>query len=92
MNHVYLVTYNLKSPGKDYSAFFRELKVTGTWCHYIDSTWLIVSTEKPSEAYDRVARHLVKGDRILIIEVTSNYWGFLPKKAWDWVKRNLPTK
>lgn len=40
---VYLITYDLKKPGQDYSNVHDAIKSCGTWWHYLESTWLVDS-------------------------------------------------
>lgn len=88
---IHLVTYKL-TPDKDYTSFYNTLKAgpTLSWWHYLDNVWLIKTDESASKLMDRVRPTINEGkDRILIIKVDpSNYWGYLPSKAHDWIKRN----
>lgn len=38
---VYLVTYDLKQPGQDYSGVHEAIKSCGAWWHFLESTWLV---------------------------------------------------
>jgi hypothetical protein len=87
---VLLVTYDLKTPGRNYTPFYEALKQQGAWWHYIASTWLVVTSKTPEEAYQALGPHLSIQDSILIVPITRPYWGFLPQAAWDWLEQNLP--
>jgi hypothetical protein len=82
---ILLISYDLNRPGQNYSALHEEIKQAGTWWHHLESTWLIETNQTPNQWYDRLAKHLDATDNILIIEVTRNYYGWLPQKAWDWL-------
>jgi len=87
---VYLVTYDLKKPGQDYSALYDELK-KATWWHYLESTWLLSTSESIANLRERLFAQMDANDSLLIFELTPNsrYNGWLPQKAWDWIKQHL---
>ena len=87
---VILVTYDLKTVGKDYKSFYEALKQHGHWWHHLDTTWLIHTTKTPKDVYNAVITNITTSDRLMIIEVKRPYWGYLPKEAWDWVDQRLP--
>jgi hypothetical protein len=89
MNQVLLVTYDLKTPGKNYTPFYEALKLQGPWWHYLTSTWLIVTTKSSQDVYLSIASNLTVQDFVLVIPVTRPYWGYLPKEAWDWIDKNI---
>ena len=86
---VYVVSYDLRKPGRDYKGLFDELQVSPSWWHYLESTWLIVTTESANELYNRLRTHLDQDDSILVIQAGADRQGWLPKKAWEWIDRNL---
>lgn len=87
---IYVVSY-LLNPKRDASALLAELQYPSVgWCHYLDDTWLIATNETADALYNRLAKHLLNTDMILIIEFKPNasYRGFLPKDAWDWIEQH----
>jgi hypothetical protein len=90
MNRVYIISYDLKVPGKDYGGLYAALKSSTKWWHYLESSWLIYTTETTQALWDRLASYITKGDRLLIIEVRDNCQGWLPKDAWDWIHQHTP--
>lgn len=88
---VLLITYDLKQPVQNYTKLYNTIKTAQTWWHYLDSTWLIVTNESPEHWYRNLKPAINKNDGILIIEVKSNYYGWLSKEAWDWIQKNITT-
>jgi hypothetical protein len=86
----YLVTYNLKTKGQNYAPLYEALKASDAWWHYIDSSWLIKTTETPDQIWKRLVPHITGSDFMLIIEVRDNAQGWLPAKAWEWIHANVP--
>ena len=82
---IILVTYDLKTPGKDYTSLFEVLKQQGQWWHYMASVWLIYTVQTPSAIYSAIVPHITIQDYILISTMERPYWGLLPKDAWDWI-------
>jgi len=87
---VLLITYDLHKPSQEYQKLYDALKTASKWWHYLDSTWLIVTTESPESWWNRLRSTLDSDDLLLIVEVKRNYYGWLPQKAWDWINQNVP--
>ena len=85
----YVVSYDLKKPDKDYVGLINEIKNTYQWWHYLDSTWLVHSSESASAVFQRLHPYIDKDDYILIIEAGRDRQGWLPEKAWKWIKAKI---
>lgn len=86
---VYIVNYDLKKQGKDYEGLNKTLKTAHTWWHYLDSCWLIKTGLSADQWADKLKQHLDIDDYLLIVEAGSDRQGRLPKKAWDWIYKNM---
>lgn len=82
-----LITYDLKSPGRDYTNLHNAIKARGAWWHHLDSTWIVETTSTPQQLYEFLIPHIDSNDLIFIVEIKRNYWGFLPKRAWEWIEQ-----
>jgi hypothetical protein len=49
------------------------------------STWLVDTSLDAQGIWDRLAPHVDKSDFVLVIGVTREYQGWLPKDAWEWI-------
>ena len=87
---VYVVSYDLRKPGQDYKGLFDELQTSPGWWHYLESTWLIATSESANELYNHLRKYLDRDDSILVIQAGIDRQGWLPKKAWEWIDQNLP--
>ncbi len=83
---IYAVNYDLKQPGRDYSGLYEAIKGCGAWWHFLGSTWLVDTSLDAAGIWKRLEPHIDKNDRALVIGVTRNYSGWLPKDAWDWIR------
>ncbi len=89
---ILIVTYDLRTP-KDYHDFFEAIKAQGEqgkWWHYMSSTWLLSTSKTPQAVFDAIHPHLDKQDFVFVCEMASNYQGWLPKPAWDWIAAEFP--
>ena len=85
---VYSINYDLNMPGQNYSGLLAELaKFPGV--HYLKSAWLIATNLSVEGVFDRLARHIDKSDKLLVIEVASPYKGWLDTSYWPWIKTHL---
>jgi hypothetical protein len=83
---IYAVNYDLKRPGQGYTDLHEAIKACGDWWHYLGSTWLVDTSLTADDIWRRLAPHVDQNDRVLVIGVTSDYAGWLPPDAWDWIK------
>lgn len=86
-----LITYELKG-NKDYSGLYDTIKAANGWWHYLDSTWIIKTTESPAEWGNKLRPHIDSIlDSILVVEISQNARrsGWLTKKAWEWIDSNV---
>ena len=86
---LYVVSYDLRKKGKDYRGLSDELQRSSGWWHYLESTWLIVSWDGADQIYNRLRKHLDVNDTILIMQVGTDYQGWLPKEAHTWIQNHL---
>lgn len=82
---VYVISYDLNKKDKDYKGLYDVLK-TYAYMHYLDSTWLISTSESTQTIYDKVKPHIDENDCLLVIQAKQSYNGWLPKDAWEWLK------
>lgn len=85
---LYIVSYDLKKPDRDYTGLYNAIKEFGIWWRYLESTWIIKTTESHDKIFEKLRPHIDEDDNLLIIEAGKNYQGWLPQKAWDWIKEN----
>ncbi|MEY4835631.1 MAG: hypothetical protein RI980_1746 [Bacteroidota bacterium] len=86
---ILLITYDLKKPGKDYTALYNVIKTAPKWWHYLESTWIIQTPESVDTWNSRLTKVLDQNDHILIVDITKRpRQGWLPKEAWDWIRTN----
>jgi len=87
---LYAVIYKLKKWGKDYSSLYQKLQDYDAWMHYIDNFWIIDSSKYANDiSKDLLPLIDQKNDYILIIQISRDYQGWLPKEAWSWINERI---
>jgi hypothetical protein len=89
MLNLFLVTFSLRNPNKDYSQFLVTLRGNAQqWWHFIEQS-CVVTTFHDVDTYSKLLLpHIEKTDSLLVVEITPNqFQGWLPKEAWDWLKQ-----
>lgn len=82
---IYAINYDLKLPGQNYEGVHEAIKSCGAWWHYLGSTWLVDTSLDANAIWRKLSPHVDKNDRVLVIGVTRDYEGWLPKDAWEWL-------
>lgn len=82
---IHLVAFDLKHRRHNYRPFFAALQTTGAWFNFFDNSVLINTTETVEHLWERLNLHVTGEDFLLVIRVTSEYHGWLPPEAWNWL-------
>lgn len=87
---ILLISYDLKSPDKDYASLYEAIKNSAkSWWHYLESVWIVRTDLDPNSYYERVKPYFDEDDSFFIVDITEQKrQGWLPSKAWDWLKSN----
>jgi hypothetical protein len=89
--NTYLIGYDLRKPGQDYSALFDAIKgLTGTWWHHLDSTWVIRHPGSAVDIRDALTPHLDSNDELLVVQLSGEgaWYGF-NNRGSDWLPGNI---
>jgi hypothetical protein len=83
---IHLVTFTL-NPKRDPQSLAAELLTSASWMHYVDDTWLVASNESIFAIWDRIAKHTLPTDRVLVVPIPAGtvVWGNMPHDAWTWI-------
>ncbi len=88
----YLIVYDTKKDATAYHAPDKLLtdaikSISDVYWNHLDNTYLIVSALSASRIKDKLAKHLINGDKILVVKVDvgSAAWSGFPEKASNWL-------
>jgi len=87
---LYTISYDLNYPGKNYSALYSEIKNLGSWCHPLDSTWLVDSSLS-AEAIKNTLKQVMDNSDALLVTKTSkpSVWFGLSEEISNWLNNHL---
>jgi len=86
---ILLVSYDLKVPGRDYAKLYEALKSAPAWWHYLESTWILSTTDPVSTWQEKIRATMDENDNLFMVDITGKpYSGWLPTKAWEWIKQH----
>lgn len=87
----YLISYDLNKKDKNYDGVYQAIKNSsdGTWCHPLESTWLIRTSLTVEQVSDNIQKQIDSNDMFLVIEVKKNYQGFLTEEMWKYLRENI---
>lgn len=86
---VLLISYDLRGPERpsSWDDVRKAIEHNATaWIRPLYSEWL-VETDHTLRQWSSMLESVIDGgDRLFICEVTSRYWGQLPKEFWEWLR------
>lgn len=86
----YLISYDLRAPGRNYDDLYEVLKSAPSWWHHLESTWVIYTNESIDSWQQKIKKVIDNNDYFIIIHIDdAEKNGWLPQKAWDWLNNNL---
>lgn len=91
MLKTFLVTYDLKVPGRSYSDLYQTIKELGDWQHPLESAWMVKVDDATSvqTVYDAIRPKIDEKDALFVVDITNqNRQGWLSKRVWEWLKKN----
>lgn len=86
---VYMISYDLNAPGKNYENLIAAIKSFSNWAHPLKSQWLVVSDPNSSIAIrDYLRPHIDTNDQLLVTEVPLQMWAAsnLAQEIVDWLQ------
>ncbi|MFA9272363.1 MAG: SinR family protein [Baekduiaceae bacterium] len=85
-----MVSYDLVSPGRDYTMLITRIKQMGPWAHLLESQWLIVTTMTASEVRDDLKRYIDENDKLVTVDVTADSWATtFSNNVTAWMKEHV---
>ncbi|OGD94743.1 hypothetical protein A2697_04425 [Candidatus Curtissbacteria bacterium RIFCSPHIGHO2_01_FULL_41_44] len=89
--NAYLFVFN-RNTSVDYNKLHENIKSDrhiSNWWHYLNSAYILISSYDANQLADSIRSYYPY--QLLVIKITkSNYQGWLPQDAWDWISKNVP--
>ena len=88
--NLYIVTYDLVNPGRNYESLLREIKQVHTpWAMLGGSSYLIISNETAVQIRDRLNRWLDVNDKVYVGSMNHEAaWSGLGAEVVNWIMEN----
>ncbi|PKM27771.1 MAG: SinR family protein [Gammaproteobacteria bacterium HGW-Gammaproteobacteria-12] len=89
---VYMIGYDLNTPGKDYTKLIDAIKKAyPNWWHCLDSTWLVNTTSSAQQIRDHLKQFIDGNDKLLVATMGKGaaWTGPFTKPCSDWLLANL---
>lgn len=87
-NKFYIVSYDLKTPGRDYATLYSTVKSVGDWQHPLESVWIVWTPKDANELFNLIHPTMDVNDLLLITKIDPNdRQGWLPKTCWEWMNQ-----
>lgn len=84
---VLLVAYDIYDPNRDLTLLHNAIKSTGNWWHHLGNVWIVDTVHSPQTMHTWIAPYLMKEDNCLVVRLQKQYYGWLPKEAWEWLNQ-----
>lgn len=84
-----LISYDLNSPGQDYSGVIDEIKSLGDWAKVQKSFWYVSSTLTATQAVDRIWAKMDRNDSLIVVDAKNNSaaWQGLSDEVAAFIKK-----
>jgi hypothetical protein len=90
MTRIYLVSYDLRQPGRNYAALYDAIRSYDSWAHVMESTWAIATTSSASQVRDHLLSKMDANDRLIVSRQSGEAaWHNLVADVSSWLKINL---
>lgn len=94
MNKLFLIIYDLKVPGRDYSSLYDAIRSFSSDCqHPLESTWFVSSNHLLSaqNIYDELRMTIDDNDNLFVVDMNNpkDRQGWMPKSFWNWFGQKI---
>lgn len=87
---IYIVSYDLKNSGQDYTSLYEAIKSCGDWQHPLESVWLLSTNAMAENLYDVIKPCMNDSDLLFICELNAqNRQGWMAKSCWEWIASHI---
>jgi hypothetical protein len=82
---VYIVTYDLRKPGKDYEPLLAAIRKY-THCHALKSAFFIDTSEGAAAIRDKLDKLVDENDQLYVMELKKHWAATRKERCTDWLK------
>lgn len=86
---VYQISYDLRKP-RNYNALYERIRSYKTFCHTLESSWVIVTGQSAVQIRDYLAQAMDRDDGLLVTRLQGEgAWQGLGGRLSEWLKGQL---
>lgn len=83
---LYQITYDLRKQ-RDYNPLYERIKAYGTWCHALESTWIIASNQSADQVANNLRAVIDADDGLLVTRLQGDAaWVGLSAEQTKWLQ------
>ncbi len=89
MNKVYIISYDLSNPGRNYEALLQRIQGYGSWARLGGSAYLISTNQTTAQVRDNLVQVMDGNDKIYVSSLgNSAAWAGLGEQVSNWIRNN----
>lgn len=85
-----LISYDLITPGRDYTNLHEAIKKLGSWWHCLESVWIVDTQTSTSSIRDTLSNHIDANDKLLVVQLQGSWATMhLSEQCNKWLRDHL---
>lgn len=80
-----IISYDLISPGQDYSKVSDKIKTLGSWAKVLESLWYLRTEFTSKQVRDALAQVTDRNDKIFVAECSDAAWSNLSEEVSNFI-------
>ena len=86
----YIVTYDLRSPGRNYNSLYERIRSYPRWARITESSWAVSGSNQSAVQIRDYLRGAIDGnDQLFVGVLGSSAWFGLDPDVSKWLKNNI---
>lgn len=83
---LYQIAYDLRKQ-RNYQSLYDRIKAYGTWCHALESTWIIATQQSAAQVRDNLRSAMDADDGLLVTRLLGDAaWFGLDAEKAQWLQ------
>jgi hypothetical protein len=88
---VYLISYDLRQPGRDYSQLIDAIQKLGPWARVLESLWTVDVNAKADAIAQHLRAYIDPSDGLFVVGLTTDWQSYgVDQKVNAWLRQALP--
>lgn len=89
---LYVITYDLRQPGRNYGPLHAAIRSLGDYIHPLDSVWYVTSNASAIAIRDVLMKHVDANDRLVVQRCAADVAAYnMDPVSWQWLEPRVST-